>query len=264
MLLSESLLSETVCRNWHPCVMRRFHAIPLCIACSIAGFVAISRNSVSAPDSTGSGLTDDYFTSAVSEPFSGYREEGGHSVELILDVEGYEDPDFGFSVAIPAGWRRIVIAEPEAKVVRDELSEVEKGSTLSKGLSPGVDLPVLEPGYAVGFESAHRHENDQFADYILVEILPGKSSGLFAADVNHRQSILIDGRPAWYDRLEINQSSTGLTDVDLVIYQAELAGVGYTVGLYAIGELASERTMAIAFEIMLQTFKVDRPPFSVS
>lgn len=244
--------------------MRRFHAIPLCVACSIAGFVAISHNSVSAPGSTVSSLPDSYFASSVSEPFSGFPEEGVHSVELILDVEAYEDPDYGFSVAIPAGWRRIVTLEPEAQPVAVELSEADGGHALSEGMSQGFDPSVLEPGYAVGFESVHQHENDRFADYILVEILPGNLSGLFAADAKHRQSVVIDGRPAWYDRLEINQSSTGLTDVDLVIYQAELAGVGYTVGLYAIGEHTSERIMAIAFEVMLQTFRVDRPPFSVS
>ncbi len=186
------------------------------------------------------------------------------SVELVLDIEHYDDLDYGFSVAIPAGWRRVVSAEPEEKAVSNVPAGVETGSIQSEGVSSGADIPALEPGYAVGFESAHQHDDDQFADYILVEILPGDSSGLFAADANHRQSILIDGRPAWYDRLEIKQSSTGLTDVDLVIYQAELAGVGYTVGLYAIGEHTSERIMAIAFEVMLQTFRVERPPFSVS
>ncbi len=236
--------------------MRRYYAVSLCIACSITGLVTISRGSVPTPDSL--------FGTSVSEHRSGDDQGSGHSLELILDVEAYEDLDYGFSVAIPAGWRRIVTAEPEEETAAELLSGVETGSALNEGEAPSLDLQALEPGYAVGFESAQQHDDDQFADYILVEILPGDYSGLFAADLNERCSVVIDGRPAIYDRLEIKHASTGLTDVDLVIYQAELAGVGYTVGLYAIGEHTSERIMAIAFEVMLQTFKIDRSPFPVS
>lgn len=184
---------------------------------------------------------------------------GETSVELVLDIEAYEDADYGFSMAIPVGWRRIVTAETSD--VGESQAEVLASM---QAADSGFDSLWLEPGHAVGFESSQQHADDQFADYILVEILPGDASGLFAADASRRRQIQIDGRPAIYDRLEIEGGSSGLTDVDLVIYQAELSGVGYTVGLYAIGESSSEKLMAIAFEIMLQTFRIETAPFSVS
>ena len=246
--------------------MRSLVIFPVGIVCVMAGVlvIALDIDQMESWKTSISNTNRDSMGDERSNVFLDAGPSSATSVELVLDIEHYDDYDYGFSMAIPAGWRRIVTAEPEVKAVSGLLSGVETGSTLSEGVSPSLDMQILEPGYAVGFESAQQHADDQFADYILVEILPGKFSGLFAADMNDRQSVLIDGRPASYDRLEIKHASTGLTDVDLVIYQAELAGVGYTVGLYAIGEHTSERTMAIAFEVMLQTFRIDRSPFTVS
>lgn len=180
---------------------------------------------------------------------------GAHP-ERLLDIEHYEDLDYGFKLAIPAGWRKIVTAESVSEPV-DSINSVNDNERSTTPQS-------LEPGYAVGFESVQQNADDRFADYILIEVLPGNESGRFEAADSLRQAVTIDGRRTWFDRLEIDHVSSGTIDVDLVVYQAELSGVGYTVGLYAIGEPVREHLLAMAFEVMLQTFKVVRDPFSVS
>ena len=160
--------------------------------------------------------------------------------ELLLDIVGYEDADYGFSVAIPAGWQKIVAAESE-----ESFSE-------------------LEPGYAVGFESPYQGEHDKFADYVLIEVLPGKDSGLFETDGNNRRKISIDGQTAWMDRLDVKGESGGPSEVDLTIFQAEMSGLGYTIGLYAIGEPSREKLMSDAFEVIVRTFKQTSAPFPTS
>lgn len=158
-------------------------------------------------------------------------------IELLVDIEPYEDIDYGFTVAVPTGWQKIVSVES------DEEAE------------------TLEPGYAVGFESPNQGNNDKFADYILIEILPGSDTGTFTTDGSNRLDVLIDGRPAWIDRLDVNGASAGLDDVDLTVYQAEMIGLGYTVGLYAIGEVGREALMSAAFEVMVRTFHFTEDPF---
>jgi hypothetical protein len=160
--------------------------------------------------------------------------------ELLLDIEGYEDADYGFSVAIPSGWQKIVAAESE-----DNIFE-------------------LEPGYAVGFESPYQGEHDKFADYVLIEVLPGKDSGLFETDGKSRRKISINGQSAWMDRLDVKGESGGLTEVDLTIFQTEVSGLGYTIGLYAIGEPSREKLMADAFEVIVRTFRQTSSPFPTS
>ena len=167
---------------------------------------------------------------------------------IFSKLDSYDDEDYGFSVAVPAGWRRIIAEDSDAE--SDALS--------------GQDIPNLELGYAVGFESDRQSETDIFADYVLIEILPGNDSGLFTTDHSNRYPVIVDRRQSWYERLEIDQASSGLTDVDLVIYQAELRGVGYTAGFYAIGEPSNEASMAAAFKVMLKTFTMNAEPFSTS
>ena len=160
--------------------------------------------------------------------------------EHLLDIEGYENADYGFSVAIPSGWRKIVAAESE-----DSSTE-------------------LEPGYAVGFESPYQGGDDKFSDYVLIEVLPGKDSGLFESDGKNRRKISIDGQTVWMDRLDVKGESGGLTEVDLTIFQAEVTGLGYTIGFYAIGEPSREKLMADAFEVIVRTYKQTSSPFPTS
>ena len=175
-----------------------------------------------------------------------------------LELNAYVDPDFGFSVATPAGWRAVVAAESDAQ------------------------MAMYEPGYALAFESP-RDDDDLFADYLMVEILPGSESGLFETDGSRRRATRVDGRPAWRDELRLPMTvpapiasaiapdAGGSTpagareaEVELAIYQASFAGLGFTVSLYAIGEGSRGDFMAGAFEIMLRTFRLGDEPFEVS
>ena len=162
------------------------------------------------------------------------------TIELLLDIEPYEDLDYGFTIAIPSGWQRIVSAETDEQ------------------------LEVLEPGYAVGFESPSQGGKDKFADYILIEILPGADSGSFVTDGSNRSDLLIDGKSAWVDKLDVDGEAAGLDGVALTVYQAEITGLGYTVGLYAIGEADRTELMSAAFEVMVRTLQFTENPFDTA
>ena len=166
--------------------------------------------------------------------------EEARSTESMFNIENYDDDDYGFSVAIPAGWSKVVAVEPLE------------------------DFGVLEPGYAIGFEAPYEGDNDLFADYLMIEILPGTDSGAFETDGSNRLDVSIDSRPAWIDKLNVNAAIYGLEDVDLTVYQAQISGLGYTVGLYAIGEPGREETMAAAFELMVRTFSFFIEPYSTA
>jgi len=162
------------------------------------------------------------------------------SYESIFNIENYDDDAYGFSVAIPAGWAKVVAVE-----------------TIQESI-------VLEPGYAIGFEAPHSGAEDSFADYIMIEILPGTDSGAFETDGSNRLDVYIDTRPAWIDQLDVNAEVYGLENVDLTVYQAQISGLGFTVGLYAIGEKGRKDTMAAAFELMVRTFSFYLEPYSTA
>lgn len=157
-----------------------------------------------------------------------------------MGIRAYTDIDYGFSMAVPANWKMIVAADAAG-------SEHE-----------------LEPGHAVGFESPKSSEHDVFADYIMVEILPGSESGVFQTNGRHTQAVLIDGKPARQDRLELPQHRLDGGTIDLVILQAELLELGFTVAFYAIGEPHEEPVLAEAFEVLIRTFSLPQNPFDIS
>jgi len=159
--------------------------------------------------------------------------------ELVVDLDTYENVDYGFSIAIPAGWSPVVA----------DIEEVET---------------PLEPGYAIGFESSRQGENDRFADYILVELLPGHDSGLFETDGSGRELITVNGRTGFREQLTIDGREDGLSAIDLIVHQAEVRGLGYTIGFFAIGEPINEIMMRDAFDVMLRTFRLKNSPFTVS
>ncbi len=240
--------------------MRRLLSLLLIISCAAGIWLIATQDSVQVAEQIRS-LWHEQNGSATGRPDSGPADATDlSSLERLLAIEAYEDLDYGFKVAIPVGWRKIVTADSFSDSGANASSMPGSGQ---ESVSTAMPLS-LEPGYAVGFESVQQNPDDRFADYILIEVLPGGESGRFDADHSLRQPVTIDGRKTWFDRLEIDQVSSGLTDVDLVVYQAELSGVGYTVGLYAIGEPIREPLLAMAFEVMLQTFKVIRDPFTVS
>ena len=170
--------------------------------------------------------------------------EHSRAIELILDLDRYDDADYGFTMAVPAGWTRIVTADLEY----EQSDEVTAS---------------LEPGYAVGFESPQSDNSDGFADYILLEILPGDETGLFESAPEDRRLLAVGNMTLEYERLSINHASDDNTAVDLVIFQRGVQALGYTLGFYAIGEPANEQTLFDAFKIMLFTFEQLADPFVI-
>ena len=162
------------------------------------------------------------------------------SDDPLREITSYDDENYGFSVAVPAGWQKIIAMDiPE-------------------------DYDVLEPGYAIGFEAPLEGGGDMFTDYIMIEIMPGNDSGAFDTDGSNRVEVSIDGRPAWIDTLSVNAASLGLSDIELTVYQAQISGLGFTVGLYAIGEPDREELMSEAFELLVRTFVFYVEPYETA
>jgi len=162
------------------------------------------------------------------------------SDDPLSEIMSYDDENYGFSIAVPLGWQKIIAADiPE-------------------------DYDELEPGYAVGFEAPLEGGGDMFTDYIMIEILPGNDSGVFDTDGSNRVEVFIDGRPAWIDTLSVNAASLGLSDIELTVYQAQISGLGFTVGLYAIGEPDREELMSEAFELLVRTFEFYVEPYATA
>ena len=187
-----------------------------------------------------------YFNTGVSASdrvWLGQASDANSSVDLIFDLEQYDDPDYGFSMAVPVGWSRIVADDSVA--LADEMAG------------------QLEPGYAVGFESPRNSLQDQFADYILIELLPGTETGLFESSEEHHRVLNIGSNKLSYDRLYIDSATDEKIDIDLVIYQRGVSALGYPLGLYAIGEPANEQALFEAFQIMLHTYTQTQNPFVV-
>lgn len=220
----------------------RFVSLSILIAGSIAFASWHSYSDIVAPGSSLVAMV--FHTEPERGDEQGYRVNQTQGVELILDLERYVDPDYGFSVAIPAGWTRIVAAETPVSETDDVLAS-------------------LEPGYAVGFESPRSGLKDRFADYILIEVLPGDDSGLFEASEEQQQYLPFESEKIAYDRLAIDSATDDATEVDLVIFQRGVNALGYTLGFYAIGEPANEQTMFDAFQIMIRTFTQTSDPFVI-
>jgi len=162
------------------------------------------------------------------------------NLPAIEKIVAYSDIDYGFQLAVPETWSRILAAEDDA------------------------EGDVLEPGYAVGFESPRSDAQDMFADYLMVEILPGAHTGAFESDGTNSRVVMVDGHVAITDRIELDGFDINGQAIDLVVFQAEIVELGFTVGIFAIGEKREAATMQDAFELALKTFKVPEDPFAVS
>ncbi len=169
-------------------------------------------------------------------------QEVGHLPAQLPPIESlvaYHDDDYGFSMAVPEGWRKILTVEGD-----------DEGST--------------DDGYAVGFESKRSHDEDVFADYIMIELLPGGHTGAFETDGAHTNVVIVDGIPAITDQAWLNDFEISENEIDLVVFQAEIVEPGYTIGIYVIGEQAEAVVLEDAFTLVLKTLKLPEEPFSTS
>ncbi len=167
------------------------------------------------------------------------------SEQAAVQVENYEellfvdyaDVDFGFSMVVPKNWEKL----------------------------PPLDIPeyelLNEPGYSVMFESPLKDANDNYADYIMVEVLPGIETGAFISDGEHRALVTVDGQTAVEDKILLTDFPVGDKELDLSIRQAEIAQLGYTVGLYAVGTKDNARMLEDAFRALLYSFELPKQPY---
>jgi len=166
-----------------------------------------------------------------------FQNDSADNSLLFVD---YKDLDFGFSMVVPQDWTLIVSDDSVA------------------------DEEVLEPGYSVVFESPKQHEKDLYADYIMVEVLPGIDTGAFDSDGVHREVVIVDGQKAVRDKLVLVDFPFGETELDLSVHQAEIAQLGYTVGLYAIGTKDNARMLDEAFQALLYSFELPEQPYLIT
>lgn len=225
--------------------MRHAILLPAFVALGTVALIAWETSSSSGPaggaNGAGSGRTG--ATSAD------YPERGP------LDaISTYRDPEIAFDMAIPAGWTAIVGVGESAEAPADGTSDAGSRALLA----------IAETGRVVGFEAPRDGADDAFADYVMVEILPGRDSGQFLTDGSRRRAVRIDGHPAYRDGLRIEGHEVDGVSLDLIVHQAELRGVGWTIGFYAIGEPSRARLVEDAFELMIGTFRLRAPPFRIS
>ncbi|PID60923.1 MAG: hypothetical protein CSB44_08580 [Gammaproteobacteria bacterium] len=173
-------------------------------------------------------------------PFDGDVTEAQDS-DSSIEFREYTSERYGFSVLVPADWQRILAVE-----------ETDDSAI------------VPEPGFAVGFETPRTGPDDPFSDYILIELLPGKASGMFKTDGRSRETVWIDGHEAWMESLVVDAGVDNPAAIDLHVRQARLDGLGYTISFYAIAERGEEHRLDHAFELMLRSFRMHSPPFSVA
>lgn len=154
-----------------------------------------------------------------------------------LTFVDYEDEDFGFSMVVPKHWEKL----------------------------PPLDIPEYElldeRGYSVLFESPLQNSTDNYSDYIMVEVLPGNETGAFDSDGAHRALVTVDGQTAVEDKIFLSDFPVGDMELDLSIRQAEIAQLGYTVGLYTVGTKDNARMLEEAFRALLYSFKLPKQPY---
>ena len=171
-----------------------------------------------------------------SEPSSAVEPELDGSL-LFVD---YIDEDYGFSMVVPQGWKRTVV---------DGMNGDSNGNKL---------------GYSVTFESAIQGDADPYVDYLMVEVLPGAETGAFESDGAHRDVVIIDGKKAVRDEINLENYPFGDATIDLTIRQAEIAQLGFTIGLYAIGTKDNAEMLDEAFGALVYSFEVPDEPFLVA
>ncbi len=161
------------------------------------------------------------------------------SREALLYVD-YNDENYGFSMVVPKDWSRIISEDTR------------------------YDLDLEEAGYSVIFESELENDADPYMDYIMVEVLPGIETGAFDTDGAQRGVVIVDGQKAVKDEMVLVDFPFKDTTVDLAIKQAEIAQLGYTVGLYAIGTKDNAQMLDEAFQALLYSFQLPEQPYLVT
>ena len=143
----------------------------------------------------------------------------------------YIDPVSGFQAQAPAGWSVSVL-----------------------GTGAEVDNWFDSEGHAVTFQSPASSSRDTYSDYIMVELLPFEPAAGFIVDSADRTEVSIDGRTAFRERIVLRDFPVDNTVIDLVAYQLVTEELGYSMGLYVVGELREDIRLKEIFSTFLQHF----------
>ncbi len=183
-------------------------------------------------------ILGDGFSRAFSRAFT-RTDIHAYTHEELLFVD-YHDNTLGFSMVVPKEWSQLI---PEHSY---ELSD------------------DIDAGYSVIFESPLEDDKDRYADYLMIEVLPGIDTGAFESTGEHRGVVIVDGQQAVRDELTLLDFPVGGHRIDLLVKQAEIAQLGYTVGLYVIGTNNNAQMLDEAFRALLYSFQLPKQPYQVS
>jgi len=61
--------------------------------------------------------------------------------------------------------------------------------------------------------------NDVFADYLMVEILPGVQTGAFETDGRHTKVVMVDGRVAVTDQVHLDGFEVNGDRINLIVFK---------------------------------------------
>lgn len=151
--------------------MRSTILLAVTISGTVLALVWSERPDLTVMERTGAGVRSVLSIVARQPDASDETSAVQPTTELLLDIEPYVDLDYGFSVAVPAGWRMIVTADASTGLEPDlhghaleEERSVRPETSGTLDIQSGERAQILEPGYAVGFESLQQDVQDRFAD----------------------------------------------------------------------------------------------------
>jgi len=151
----------------------------------------------------------------------------------------YTDPVAGFQLRVPRSWTRHVLGS-------DGDGESE------------------DTGYAVTYLSPTLVDGDEFADYIMVELLPQPETGFLSNSSATHTAVEIDGRQAISKRIILDDYPFDDQTIDLLVHQVTLSGIDYSLGVYVVGELREEQRLDSLFKSVLQSFSFSATDWLIS
>jgi len=105
---------------------------------------------------------------------------------------------------------------------------------------------------------------DEFADYIMVELLPQPETGFLSNSSATHTAVEIDGRQAISKRIILDDYPFDDQTIDLLVHQVTLSGIDYSLGVYVVGELREEQRLDSLFKSVLQSFSFSATDWLIS
>jgi len=116
----------------------------------------------------------------------------------------------------------------------------------------------------VTFESPPSNATDTFADYLMIEILPGRAEPGFSQVPDERVPMQFNGSEVFRERFILDDFPIEDTQIDLVAWQINLVSDEYTIALYAVGERREDPRLERFLIELAHAFAIRRAPFQIS